>query len=45
MLGTLEFCNHTDQKLIPIAHETLWKRLTPFRMVSGVGPVQPLINR
>jgi hypothetical protein len=45
MLGTLEFCIHTDEKLVPRPHETLWKSLAPFQMVSGVGPVQPLINR
>jgi hypothetical protein len=45
MLGTLEFCIHIDQNLVHRPHETLWKSLAPFRMVSGVGPVQPLINR
>jgi hypothetical protein len=45
MLGTLEFCIHMDQNLIPRPHETLWKSLAPFRMIFGVNPVQPLINR
>jgi hypothetical protein len=45
MLGTLKFCIHTDQNLVPKPHETLWKSLAPFRMVAGVGLVQPLINR
>ena len=45
MLDTLEFCIHLDQKFVPRAHDTLWKTSAPFRIVSGVGTVQPLINR
>ena len=45
MLDTLEFCIHLDKKLVPRAHDTLWKSLTPFRIVSVVGSVQSLINR
>ena len=35
MLGTLEFYIHLDQKLVPRAHETLWKSLAPFQIVLG----------
>ena len=45
MLGTLEFCIHLDQKLVPMTHKTSWKSLAPFQIVSGVGLVQHLINR
>ena len=45
ILNTLEFCIHLDKNLVPRVHETLWKSLAPFWIVSGVGSVQPLINR
>ena len=45
MLGTLEFCIHLNQKLVPKSHKAPWKSLAPLRIILGVGSVQPLINR
>jgi hypothetical protein len=45
MLSTLEFCIHLNNKLVPRAHKILWKSLAPFRINSGVGSIQLLINR
>ena len=44
MLDTLKFYIHLNKNLVHRAHDTLWKSLASFWIISGVGTVQPLIN-